>query len=377
MTTKRPELLALAAKNPTQRERVFRLSNKQSKLLEKRSTVYGRDLNTSDLLLLVTNQSLREIIKNEYGLGTELSWEYPTAISTTSKKVILYDGKQQYFVKVKPKYCCNPYNLALSAQFQEFLALKTNFVPPIVRTKSDDPYLRVGETILFATEYRKGRLFNSSFKDNEYAGLVLGEIHRLSEEFHIPHPRNLTAWVDTLQFVNLANQLKGAENAPGRTKVISFFRQAINKYRAQLSQDPKYVANHGDYAPFNLVYDLKGNIIAVNDFDNVNFRPRIRDLAGAIISFCDGLCYAGATSSLRKPIASSLNLDKVSVFIKGYKVTALPLAEREKVDLIAEACIRWIKIMALGIVRGDFNYEDVLQAHTFTEFIEKHLPALI
>lgn len=338
---------------------------------------YGRDLNTSDLLLLGAYESLQRIMFDEYGIGGNCTWEYPESFSTTSRKVILDDGNKKYFVKEKPKYCCTPYSLSLAAQFQELLAEQTDFVPRIIPTKSGSPYLQLGSTLFFTTEFVEGRMFNGSINDVESAGATLGRFHHLSQEFSFPNPRHLQASGDALQFVDLADQLNGAQDDIWRGRTVTALRGVVDKYKGNLDENVPYIVNHGDYAPFNLVYDLSGNVVAVNDFDNVNYRPRTRDLAGAILSFCDGLSYAGATSTLRKPIATSVNKEKVRAFITGYETNSHPLSESEKADLIGELSVRWVKIMALGIVRGDFNYEDVFNSLKFVDFIEEEIPKLL
>lgn len=343
-----------------------------------RTVTYGRDLNSSDLLLLGVNKPLKKIMAYEYGIGEEFSWEYPAVFSSTSRKVIIDDGGGRYFVKEKPKYCCNPYSLSLAAQFQRFLSEKTDFVPKIIPVKSGDPYLKIGETSFFTTEFKQGRIFNASLRDIENAGSALGTIHILSQEFSFPDPRHIHASEDSLEFVELADKLKGAEKDGWRQETIKSLRNIVGKYKRQLDGNTKtYMVNHGDYAPFNLVYDENGRVVAVNDFDNVNFRPRTRDIAGALLSFGDGLSYAGATSTLRKPIAITLNLGKARAFMKGYLANSAPLSPQEKSDLVGEMCVRWVKIMALGIVRGDFNYKDVLNSLGFVDYLENNISTLI
>lgn len=339
--------------------------------------VYGKDLNTTDMLLLGPNKVLARVFIDEYSLGAEFDCDSSEAFSTTSKKVIVNDGVHHYFIKEKPRYCCTPYSLALAAEFQAFMARRSDFVPHIVSTSSGEPYLRLGETYFLTTEYKKGRMFNGTTKDVQGAGEALGRMHSLSQEFNFPEPQNLQASGDAIQFIDLASQLPGTENDAWKNRAISSLRAIVDKYKDQLDKDVPYIVNHGDYAPFNLVYDRDGNVVAVNDFDNVNFRPRTRDLAGAILSFCDGLSYAGATSTLRRPIATTLNLEKTATFIDGYKANSTPLSEKEKSDLVGEMCIRWTKIMALGLVRGDFNYEDVFNSLSFMDFIEEEIPKLI
>ncbi|HEX6977432.1 MAG TPA: phosphotransferase [Patescibacteria group bacterium] len=344
---------------------------------ETRPAVYGRDLNSVDMILLGPGNSLAKILVDEYSLGTIISCDSSAAFSTTSRKVIVDNGKNRYFIKEKPGYCCTPYSLTLSAQFQAFLSERTGFVPRIIQTTSGDSYLRLGEKYFFTTEYTDGRMFNGSILDVQGAGEALGVMHSQSQEFSFSNPHNLHASEDALQFVDLADQLRGAENDVWRGRTISALRSLVDRYKDQLDWDVPYIVNHGDYAPFNLVYDKQGKVIAVNDFDNVNFRPRTRDLAGAILSFCDGLSYAGATSTLRRPIATSLNIEKTRAFIDGYKANSEHFSEKEKTDLVGEMCIRWTKIMALGIVRGDFNYEDVFNALGFIGFMEDQIPKLI
>lgn len=108
-------------------------------------------------------------MSEEYGIGSNFSSEFPSTFSTTSRKVIIDDGKHKYFIKEKPKYSCNPYNLSLSAQFQKFLADRTDFVPTIINTKSGSLYLKIGETHFFTTEFKEGRIFNGSIQDTTNA----------------------------------------------------------------------------------------------------------------------------------------------------------------------------------------------------------------
>lgn len=299
------------------------------------------------------------------------------AFSTTSRKVIINDGAHHYFIKEKPKYCCTEYSLSLAAEFQSFLAGRSDFVPRIIQTSSGSPYLKLGQAYFLATQYVEGRMFNGTVSDVRGAGETLGEMHTLSQEFTFPNQHNLHASEDAIQFIDLAEQLPGTEGDIWKGKTVLALRRIVDKYKDRLDTDVQYIVNHGDYAPFNLVYDKEGSVAAVNDFDNVNFRPRTRDVAGAILSFCDGLSYAGATSTLRRPIATTLNVEKTRAFIEGYKANSQPLDEKEKNDLVGEMCIRWVKIMSLGIVRGDFNYEDVFNALGFADFIEEQIPQLI
>jgi len=352
--------------------------SQNSKPTGSKVVVYGRDLNNSDLLLLGADRSLRKIMADEYGISEKFSWVYPEAFSTTSRKVIIYTGDGgKYFVKEKPRYCCTPYSLTLAAQFQEYLSSRTDFVPKIAHIRSGAPYLKVGEAIFFTTEFKNGRIFNASMQDIERAGVALGIIHNLSGEFSFEGARHIRAGDDSSEFINLAERLKGAENDEWRPVTILALKGLVEKYKDKLDGNVQYIVNHGDYAPFNLVYGEDGQVVAINDFDNVNFRPRTRDIAGALLSFCDGLSYAGATSSLRKPITTTVNLEKAKSFIECYLSTAYALSDQEKSDLVGEICVRWAKIMALGIVRGDFNYKDVLDAMSFADFVEENIPALV
>lgn len=368
------KLLSLPVTSSSRQEDNTGLNQPQE--ISKPSVVFGRDLNSSDLLLLGSNKTLKRIFAEEYGINDDFSWTFPVAFSTTSKKVIIDDGKSKYFIKEKPKYCCDPYHLSLAAQFQGFLSDRVDFVPRIIDSKSGSSYLQIGETHFFTTEFREGRMFNGSLQDVENAGISLGIIHLQSQEFDYANPRKISGSEDVLQFIDLADQLEGSEKDQWKPQTILALRGTVNKYSNEIDRDLPYIANHGDYAPFNLVYEEKG-VVAVNDFDNVNYRPRIRDLAGAIISFCDGLSYAGATSTLRSPISTSLSLEKVRAFMKGYLTNSPALSAEEKAQLVGEVCMRWTKIMALGIVRGDFNYQDVLQALPFYAFAEKKLPRLM
>lgn len=104
------------------------------------------------------------------------------------------------------------------------------------------------------------------------------------------------------------------------------------------------------------------------DFDNVAYHARIRDLGEAVMTFCGGMNYLGATSSLRTPISTSINFDQARLFLEGYRDNLkIPLNEAEIAHLHNEVVLAWVEHMGLGVVRGDFGFSSLLEAKSFPE----------
>lgn len=339
--------------------------------------VYGRDLNTGDLLFAShAEQIIFDRVIEMYGLSGLTSLESPQSISTTSRKIIITCDQGTFFLKEKAKYCCNPGALRLSSTFQSHIAEETGLAPKIIPTIEGQPYCVIGSKIFLMTEYKTGRLFRGNTEDIQNAAGALAVLHTSSLNFSYPEDSLLKSSLDDANiFIDMADGLPSAIQDPYKKEAISFLRRTVQR-RPNGAVSVPIIVNHGDFAPFNLVFSDNG-VEAINDFDNCNLFVRVRDLADPIITFCDGVNYAGATSSFRRPISHKFSLEKASVFLKSYCDVAGELLPGEREVLVTEVLNRWAELMALGIVRGDFAYYDTLQAAEFPEFVLKELPQLL
>lgn len=335
--------------------------------------IYGKDLNPADIFLTSKSDlyTFHKILA-AYGINNVTSLDFPTTFSTTSRKLIIFTSNQAYFLKEKPLYCCSPDALHLSASFQDYLAKRLDFVPPIVYTLDHKPYFQFGSRTFLLTEFRRGRIFRATLEDVKSAGEALGKLHTVSYEYSTgtTFPKK-SSRDDAQTFIQMAAALPGSENDPWKIQVIDNLLDTINNYKINNPGLP-YIVNHGDPAPFNLVFSNQG-VIAVNDFDNSGNYPRIRDVADGIVTHADGVNYAGTTSSFKTPITEQFSINKAKEYLASYLHYAPAFTQAEKGSLLSEICNRWCELMALGLVRGDFGYYDLVNKLRFPQFTEEHI----
>lgn len=342
--------------------------------------VYGNDLTRTDMLLGLgkEDEGFFALIVDNYDIGNVVGLRFPHVVSTTSRKAIVETDRGVFFLKEKPKYCCDPDSLTLTADFQSYLADRSSFVAPVINSKDQQVYTSIGTRIFLLTEFREGRVFRGNMEDVASAGDTLAQIHNLSNRY--PHdsryPEKLS-FDESTSFIQMAAGLPNTEQDPFKETVLSRLKEILARNRIDASTSSRllHIICHGDFSPFNMVFGSNSEgIIAVNDFDNCGCHPRIRDLAESMLTFCDAINYAGNTSSYRRPISRRFNLAKAQTLFQAYSnKIEKPLSSEELAALPREMKTLWIELMALGLVRGDFNFYDVLQALKFPDFIDEHI----
>ncbi|MCA9940878.1 MAG: phosphotransferase [Anaerolineales bacterium] len=342
--------------------------------------VYGRELTHTDLLLGAgTDNLLLRRIAAQYKIGPIRGFSYPAVVTTTSRKAIIHTTDGAYFLKEKPDYCADPLSITLATGFQHFLAERLPFVPRIIRTRDNGFFVPANGRKYVLTVFQPGRMFRGADADIEMAAAALAWMHNAAAEFAIPetYPRK-SSYDETRFFWQRAYDLAGSARAldkePAMMGLRAFMEQAGDK--ASPDAGIRHLITHGDYSPLNLVFSATG-VAAVNDFDNCDHHPRVRDLAEAMLTFSDGVSYAGNTSNLRRPIATRYDREKARLFYHTYQAhTRFPLSDAEKRLVTGEMIFIWIELMCLGLVRGDFNYHDVFNSLSMGKSITTMTPQI-
>lgn len=339
-----------------------------------KKVTYGSWLNnTHNFLENKWDRFTLNTVLSEYGIFNIDNTSYPDAISVTSRKVILETDKEAFFLKEKAKYCSTPLMLNSAANFQSYLSKQLDYIPKIIHTADDKPYVSYGTRFFLLTKLHKGRLFNGSINDVSNAGTALGELHRQSYNYPlINEAPQKKSQQDCEEFIGLASKLENTQNDEYKSSTLNFLSSIVNEEAEMIL----HIMNHGDYAPFNLVFNDE-KVQAINDFDNCAIFPRVRDLADGILTFGQAINYAAATSIMRRPISTQFDIIKAKTFFNSYIQKAGSLSSNEKQGLVIEIKNRWAELMALGIVRGDFNYFDVHQASSFIKFIDNNIERVI
>jgi Ser/Thr protein kinase RdoA (MazF antagonist) len=82
--------------------------------------------------------------------------------------------------------------------------------------------------------------------------------------------------------------------------------------------DPIQVVCHGDFAPYNCVFDHQGNIKGVIDFDGARLGPKIWDLAYAIYRFVPFVDFGNADDGFG---GLTNRLDRLKIFFDTYEAS--------------------------------------------------------
>jgi Ser/Thr protein kinase RdoA (MazF antagonist) len=344
--------------------------------------VYGDNLNSSDILVQSSAELgiLKQITK-EFGISKILDFKYPLHHSTTSTKTIIETANGNFFVKRKPAYAENEDSLTLSGEFQDYLAAHLpDLVPALLRSTTGNTYCRYSTRGYVAMPEVQAGVFLGHAAQIWDAGRVLALIHNHSEGFKQsyskPFPPFRSSQDEALQFINLASEISEGFDDPHRDHVLKELRGIVDRYTHD-NNGARSIVVHGDYAPSNVLF-VGDRVAGVTDFDNVSHHMRIRDLAEAILTFGGGMNYLGTTSSLRTPIATSLQPNLVEQFLNGYKSSLkTSLSEDELEMLVGEIALSWVEHMGLGVVRGDFGFESIRCSLDFIDNLESTRKALI
>ncbi len=336
--------------------------------------IYGSDLNASDVFIQNSHdRGVLDELSRCFNLGKVLNVRSPLHHSTTSRKVIIEVAKGSYFIKQKAPYASDDNSLRLSGEFQNFLAgyLK-DIIPAVISCNDGRLFVEHGTSVYVAMPEVAAQAYIGHPGQVYNAGCALAQIHNLSAAFIDQNnelvPEYRSSLGEAKGFINLAAEVsRRGSRDPHRKAGLDFLGTVVVDYGKSYDELVERIIAHGDYAPSNLLF--KGDeVAAILDFDNVAYHARIRDLGEAVMTFCGGMNYLGATSSLRTPISTSINFDQARLFLEGYRDNLkIPLNEAEIAHLHNEVVLAWVEHMGLGVVRGDFGFSSLLEAKSFPE----------
>jgi thiamine kinase-like enzyme len=326
--------------------------------------IVSKKLEVSDELIRNLDQLniLKHNIKKFYNI--EFSrYFFPNSYSFTAKKVIIQNLKDKkfYFLKCKPQYASDCNSLRISALFQNEVNKSLGLAPSIINTLSGNNFAFWNESYFFLTEFIAGKEYTADMLQARNVVICLAQIHKLGltikHDFTCPpiqlHNTNLGLEQSVLK-LNFKND-NLAQN-------VFYLLKKLN-IENKLSNPSCIGLIHGDPAPFNIVFSDNNQVQVFNDFDNCCFGEIIQDLAACILSF-SGINYYANTSSLNIPIQTKLNIDMAHLMLKDY------ISENQDIKndlrLLGNALIlSWVELMYLGMLRGDFEPKDILNAQDF------------
>ncbi|MEK7518156.1 MAG: phosphotransferase [Patescibacteria group bacterium] len=316
----------------------------------------GNTLEDTDILFALQKErkNLLPILSHEYGISFVDKFSDMNLASFTSLKRIIHDEKgNKYFLKQKPSYSLDEPRRTRSALMQSTLSDYLPFVPPILFTRDDSPYAQIGTRTFLLTKFVEGDYYIGKHEQSFACARALAEIHKYSGSVLPMQSDPVDFTEETIDFIRLVEQV----DFPAldlKSSVVDHMKEKIYVYRS--SNEGKLGWLHGDFAPSNMVFQ-QDNLVAVNDFDNVTYGVLSRDIAECLITHCD-INYAGSMSSLRVPIRTSIDVDRMEKMI-GFYLEASSLKKYDIIDMPKQMVLVWIELMSLGLARGDFSLRDV------------------
>lgn len=208
---------------------------------------------------------LAKFILREYGLKDIKEISYPAVHSFTSKKVIFSasNGKQikKYFLKEKPEYAREDMSMKLGFLLQNYLSSRDKAIPEVIKTKEGNNFLKICDRVFFITPYIDGIYYRGKKDEIYQAGIKLGEIHKLSSKINnlqdLKIEKSITTEISR-NFLELAEKHVANKNSQFK-EIVNFIKNYLDSVESELKNfsNNHYILGHGDYSPFNLVFDRK------------------------------------------------------------------------------------------------------------------------
>lgn len=272
--------------------------------------------------------------------------------SATSKKVIVETGSGLYFFKQIPWYCDTIEQITASTTIQWQLKEAGSPLPGIVPTKDASLWTTIGEAKFVLFEFASGQRYSGTQQQKLSSARSIATMH-LQEVSASTAPRE-----DIFQLVrDHVVLLEDIASKRGQDPkyLVSDLMNALS--RAEIAchalgwSTLPLVAIHGDYNPWNLLFDEVGEVTAILDFDNCDVAQRLHDIAEAILTHCI-LRYRKDSTNFASIQLAGLDIGTISEFLNAYEqVTRLTSTERSCLPYIIQTI--YIELMCLGMIRED------------------------
>lgn len=232
---------------------------------------------------------------SHYDIGTVQKIEEFPRGSRRAPKMLIQTNQGEFVFKRRARGKDELNKVKFNHQIQKQLAEKNFPLPHLIETKEDrNSMLILGERVYEMFEYIPGRSYENSLKTTADAGRMLGQYHKILENFNsdfispIGSYHNAAAITKAIKATVISLPLDSRPCAKTLTHTIKFLEEAYslcaNKVEeAGLNHLPAQVV-HGDWHPGNLLY-RDDKVVAVIDFDAARMQQRIIDVANGALQF--------------------------------------------------------------------------------------------
>jgi len=248
----------------------------------------------------------------------------------------------------------DPARIAFDHAVQAFLHARHVPVVPPLRSLSGDTFWQRGDRLWEVFPAVAGRHFRDASADDIRAlADALSAFHGAGRDFeHNTGTRKLgpRGETDPAELFGIIQKLRPDAPGPIRRYEEWIYAAAADLPDATFASLP-HTLIHGDIQPANILID-EGRVTALVDLDWCDWRPRVYDVAFAILFCCathespiDG---ADIWSLSQPPV---VQCDLARMFLKIYGNQGWPLSSPEKTTLRSQIILSWCHVRLAGAMK--------------------------
>ena len=295
--------------------------------------------------------------------------------SETSRKAVVgaTGSSKRYFLKQVPWYCDDQERLSFSHAFQSHLTSASQPVPRLHLTQSGGTWVEVRDAKFVLFDFVAAERFAGNILQVRGAAEGLARIHTVvyPEDVRLAEPQDLFSFardhVDLLRDAHRFDDMLAVKSLVDDLyrRVESLYTKAIELGWATLPSQPV----HGDYSPWNVLFEADGSIAAILDFDNCDFGPVIHDVAEGLVTFCAVRYRQDSTNFAGSP--TCWDFDRGREFLASYeRIRPLSAVEVACVPILVDLILT--EFLCLGLVRRDLTLAEVSEYVQFLSNVQSH-----
>jgi hypothetical protein len=311
--------------------------------------------------------------------------------SETARKAVILYKSELYILKEIPWYCSNEEFVNYEVNFQMILKENRIPIPEIIKNSNEKLYTKINlmnqEKFFFLQRYIKGSSWIGLDENLKDSAKSLARLHNASMENrnkiireYNPPKSSVFDLADKMLKVleEVINEKKEKISAKVLIDLQAFCSYAKEKnqwaksFAIKKGYDEISCPIHGDFNPWNLIYDSNNsNITGIIDFDNSILDNPIHDVVEAILDFC--FFKYKTQRMIFKGIPDEFNKHNAKVFFEHY-INECSEGSNKFNKYISEVAVAIsIELISLGLVRGDYDFDECNKIIGVVNYIEKEI----
>ena len=295
-------------------------------------------------------QTLEERICGAYRLGRFISASEAGGSRNTCR--VFRTSTGQWFARRRHGAYCDEKRVKFDHAAMLHLARAGVQVKPPLVSEDGNTWLHDGEALWEVFEFIAGQNMRDGVEpDAAFLGATLGNFHRSGAGFDLRYEKmGARGETDPEQLLQNAKRLRNDNPrlGPALESYERLITQATRDFPAEAYLALPHTLVHGDVQPANIIMGDEGVNVFV-DFDWCAWRPRIYDLAFAVLCCCSSHEQPVGKGDIRALTQSPyFNAGATENFLDAYEKSAGPLADAEKKYLGHQIALTWCHVRIDG-----------------------------